>query len=116
MSACVASGVRTANAALLQRYREIYFDYKRDYEETSLAMQRKREQVELFRGAKESRAGGAEDDGGMSYLYKEQDALNSSLRSAGSVIGQAGEVKTSLWVRTCVCGRALSQVVLLCCW
>ena len=102
MSQCVSSGARTANTALLQRYREIYFDFKREFEETAGAIQRKRDSVELFRGAardsQRSKAGGGEaGDGGMSHLYREQDALSSSLRSAGTVIGQAGEVRDALW-------------------
>mmetsp|Transcript_21475 Transcript_21475/g.48483 ORF Transcript_21475/g.48483 Transcript_21475/m.48483 type:complete len:222 (+) Transcript_21475:143-808(+) len=92
MAACVNSGTRTANSALLQRYREIYFDFKRDFTETASAIQRKREQVELFRGAAASRQGGGE-----THLYREQDALNSSLKSASGVIGQAGEVRSALW-------------------
>lgn len=93
MSQCVASGARAANAAILQRYREIYFDYKRDFEETAIAIHRKREQVELFRGATESRHG----DDGMSHLYRERGAIDSSIQNAGSVIGQAEEVRSSLW-------------------
>lgn len=97
MSQCVSQGARTANSALLQRYREIYFDYKRDYDETAVTIQRKREQMELFRGAAAQRKqenGG--QDTGMNHLYREQDAINSSLRSAGSVLGQADEVHSSL--------------------
>ena len=64
MSQCVSSGARTANTALLQRYREIYFDFKREFEETAGAIQRKRDSVELFRGAardsQRSKAGGGE--------------------------------------------------------
>jgi len=112
MSACVATGTRTANAALLQRYREIYFDYKRDFDETGCAIQRKREQVELFRGATAARVG-ADADSGMSHLYREQDALDSSLRSAGSVIGQAGQVRSALWSQRkslAASGGALGQL------
>jgi hypothetical protein len=46
MSHCVASpgtSSRTANTALLQRYREIYFDFKREFDETASAIQKKRE-------------------------------------------------------------------------
>lgn len=94
MAVCVSSGNKTANSALLQRYREIYFDFKRDFTDTAGQIQRKREQAELFRGASASRKG---DDTGESHLYREQDALSSSLKSAGSVIGQAEEVRSSLW-------------------
>mmetsp|Transcript_37189 Transcript_37189/g.100524 ORF Transcript_37189/g.100524 Transcript_37189/m.100524 type:complete len:182 (-) Transcript_37189:316-861(-) len=97
MAQCVQTGTRTANAALLQRYREIYFDYKRDFDETACAIQRKREQVELFRGATNQRNAAQGEDTGMNHLYREQDAINSSLKSAGSVIGQADEVRSALW-------------------
>lgn len=111
MSHCVASpgtSSRTANTALLQRYREIYFDFKREFDETASAIQKKRESAELFRGAvlrgyRENTAtkggghsSGNEDGSLMSHLYREQDALGSSLRSAGSVIGQAGAVRDVL--------------------
>lgn len=95
MSQCVAAGSGAANAALLQRYREIYFDYKRDFDETACTIQRKREQVELFRGTNTKSSGGADD--GMSHLYREQEAINSSLRSTGNVITQANEVRSALW-------------------
>lgn len=70
------------------RYREIYFDFKRDFAETAGSIHRKREQVELFRGATASK----NKADGEAHLYAEQEALSSSLRSAGSVIGQADEV------------------------
>jgi hypothetical protein len=44
--------------------------------------------VELFRGAAASK----NKADGEAHLYAEQEALTSSLRSAGSVIGQADEV------------------------
>jgi len=84
---------RLSRLALLRRYREIYFDFKRDFTETSTAILRKREQAELFRGAKASRDAG---DGGEGHLYREHDALNSSLKSASGVIGQATEVRSAL--------------------
>mmetsp|Transcript_36650 Transcript_36650/g.47330 ORF Transcript_36650/g.47330 Transcript_36650/m.47330 type:complete len:223 (+) Transcript_36650:208-876(+) len=93
MAQCVKSGARTANAALLQRYREIYFDFKRDFAETAGSIHRKREQVELFRGAAASKM----KSDGEAHLYAEQEALSSSLRSAGSVIGQADEIRSALW-------------------
>lgn len=97
MSQCISTGSGTANAALLQRYREIYFDYKRDYDETACAIQRKREQVELLglRGTNTKKH--PADDTGMSHLYREQEAITSSLRSTGNVINQADEVRSALW-------------------
>jgi hypothetical protein len=77
----------------LYRYREIYFDFKRDFSETASAIQRKREQVELFRGASASKR---QADGGEAALYREQDALNKSLKSAHGVIDQASEVRGAL--------------------
>lgn len=96
MGVCVqANSSNTANAALLQRYREVYFDFKRDFSDTATSMSRKREQAELFRGAALSRKGDG-GDGGQSHLMREQDSLNSSLNAAGNVIGQAGEVRSAL--------------------
>lgn len=98
MSQCVSTVPRTASAALLQRYREIYFDYKRDFDETACAILRTREQVQLFRGTQVQRNKGTErDDTGMNHLYREEEAINSSLRSASNVIGQADEVRGALW-------------------
>eukprot|EP00639_Heterosigma_akashiwo_P029631 CAMPEP_0194687640 /NCGR_PEP_ID=MMETSP0295-20121207/16385_1 /TAXON_ID=39354 /ORGANISM="Heterosigma akashiwo, Strain CCMP2393" /LENGTH=236 /DNA_ID=CAMNT_0039576027 /DNA_START=119 /DNA_END=826 /DNA_ORIENTATION=- len=61
MNACVTAGSRTANSALLQRYREILFDYTTEFKNTSVAIQRKRESQELFRSA---RHGGGGSGGG----------------------------------------------------
>ena len=102
MGHCVSNGARTANTALLQRFREIHYDFKREYEETSSNIQRKRDSIELFRGAardtQRALNGGLDGgDGGMSHLYREQDSLASSLKSAGSVIGQGNEVRDALW-------------------
>jgi len=96
MGMCVqANSSNTANAALLQRYREIYFDFKRDFADTAGLIQNKRQQAELFRGATLGRSG-ASSDGGESHLMREQEAVNSSLNAAGNVIGQAGEVRSAL--------------------
>jgi hypothetical protein len=89
----------THSPSLSIRYREIYFDFKRDFAETAGSITRKREQVELFRGAAASK----NKADGEAHLYAEQEALSSSLRSAGSVIGQADEVLPMHDIYICIC-------------
>jgi hypothetical protein len=55
--------------------------------------------VELFRGAAASK----NKADGEAHLYAEQEALSSSLRSAGSVIGQADEVLPMHDIYICIC-------------
>ncbi|CAM9903847.1 unnamed protein product [Phaeothamnion confervicola] len=104
MGACMARGSRTANSALLQRYREILFDYTTEFKKTGAAIQRKKESARLFRRANAPGAAGGGGGGGgaggpdadTEHLLRERNAIHSSLRSATGVLGQAQEAKESL--------------------
>ncbi|CAM9586183.1 unnamed protein product [Chrysoparadoxa australica] len=99
MGACVSRGGGAANSALLQRYREILFDYTSEYQKASTAMQRNRESRELFKRVEEGEGVGGQGgkrDQEMEHLLRERTAINSSLRSATGVLSQAAEARESL--------------------
>ena len=93
----VANGGRTANVALLQRYREILFDYSTEFKKTMSSIQRKRDSAELFSGARGGESkGDTSGDPGMDQLLRERSAITSSLKSVSDVIGQGVEAKNRL--------------------
>ncbi|CAM9165546.1 unnamed protein product [Heterosigma akashiwo] len=98
MNACVTAGSRTANSALLQRYREILFDYTTEFKNTSVAIQRKRESQELFRSMHGGggSGGGAARDPAMEHLLRERNAIGGAMRASNSVIGQAFATRDEL--------------------
>eukprot|EP00904_Undaria_pinnatifida_P009012 jgi/Undpi1/5240/HiC_scaffold_2.g00521.m1 len=111
MGAQVAKGGRKADSAMLQRYREILFDFSTEFKKTSAAMQRKREATELF---KSSRVQQGSPSGGGDYeqehLLREQNAIHSSLQSATGVLGQAAEARESLRLQRATLGAASSTL------
>ncbi|CAM9758738.1 unnamed protein product [Ascophyllum nodosum] len=91
----VAKGGRKADSAMLQRYREILFDFSTEFKKTSATILTKREATELFKSARSERPEGA-NNYEQELLLREQNAIHSSLRSATGVLGQAAEARESL--------------------
>lgn len=90
---------KSQHALLVKRYREILFDCSADFKKTSAGVARRREAMELFRGADTSGNGGEGEDGrdpAMEHLLRERNAIENSRRAAESVLGQAEEVRSDL--------------------
>ncbi len=88
---------RPQHSLLVKRYREILFDCGADFSKTSAAVARKREARELFRGATSSSSGGAGGgDASTEQLLRERNAIDNSMKSANSVLGQAANVRSEL--------------------
>lgn len=83
----------TSQTALLQRYRELYFDYNTEYKRTMASIQQKRESASLF-----SRSGVMNNgpDEETDILLRERSAVDSSRSMTDSIIGQAMAAKASL--------------------
>jgi len=105
MMPCAERTGKSQHILLVKRYREILFDCSADFKKTSAAVARKREQMELFRGASSRAASGGssghgqgngEDDEAMEHLLRERNAIGNSLQTADSVLGQAAEVHSEL--------------------
>jgi Golgi SNAP receptor complex protein 1 len=86
---------RPQHSLLVKRYREILFDCGADYSKTSAAVARKREARELFRGATSSGGAGG-GDASTEQLLRERNAIDNSMKSANSVLGQAANVRSEL--------------------
>ncbi|KAL7485661.1 hypothetical protein ACHAW6_011252 [Cyclotella cf. meneghiniana] len=86
---------RSQHSLLVKRYREILFDCGADFNKTSASVQRRREAMELFRGAS-SNATSEGADPAMEQLLRERNAIDNSLKSASSVLNQAASVRTEL--------------------
>ena len=93
MQSHVAASPSRSSEALLQRYREILFDFKTEFEGTRRKIQQKRESAELMRRSDGSAPG---DQSEMDKLLRERGAINSSQRMTGDIIGQAMATKDSL--------------------
>ncbi|TYZ59204.1 hypothetical protein PybrP1_007137 [[Pythium] brassicae (nom. inval.)] len=93
MSAFVSTSSLKTHEAQLQRYRELYFDFKTEFRRSMSTLQEKRDSQKLF-GAR--RTTGASDDKEMDSLLNERRALDSSRSMANSIIEQALETKNSL--------------------
>merc|ERR1712146_22711 len=116
----VKSGVQGSNSALLQRYREILFDFSSEYKKLNQVFQRNRESVELFRNRRNSSSRKqslftSDSDGqnvnrksdqetkqsqyhgsAMEVLMQERRGISSSIRSVSSIISQALEITDNL--------------------
>ena len=86
---------RSQHSLLVKRYREILFDCNADYSKTSAAVARRREARELFRGSATA-AGGGGGDASTEQLLRERNAIDSSMKSANSVLNQAASVRSEL--------------------
>lgn len=102
MMPCAERTGKSQHTLLVKRYREILFDCSTDFKKTSAAVARKREQMELFRGANTGGGGSGhgngngEDDEAMEHLLRERNAIGNAHKAADSVIGQAAEVHSEL--------------------
>lgn len=85
---------RSQHSLLVKRYREILFDCGADFNKTSASVQRRREAMELFRGANATASEGT--DPAMEQLLRERNAIDNSMKSANSVLNQAASVRTEL--------------------
>ncbi|CAB1119809.1 unnamed protein product [Ectocarpus sp. CCAP 1310/34] len=111
MGAEVAKGARKADSAMLQRYREILFDFSTEFKKTSAALQRKRDTAELFKSSRADRGGGdGTGDFEQEHLLREQNAIHNSLQSATGVLGQAAEARESLRHQRATLGAASSTL------
>ncbi|CAM9455922.1 unnamed protein product [Ectocarpus sp. 13 AM-2016] len=111
MGAEVAKGARKADSAMLQRYREILFDFSTEFKKTSAALQRKRDTTELFKSSRADRGGGdGTGDFEQEHLLREQNAIHNSLQSATGVLGQAAEARESLRHQRATLGAASSTL------
>ncbi|CAM9333381.1 unnamed protein product [Scytosiphon promiscuus] len=110
MGVQVAKGGRKADSAMLQRYREILFDFSTEFKKTSAALQRKRETTELFKSSRPDRGGAGQGDLEQEHLLREQNAIHSSLQSATGVLGQAAEARESLRHQRATLGAASSTL------
>lgn len=86
---------RSQHSLLVKRYREILFDCGADFNKTSAAVARRREAMELFRGATATQTEGGADPA-MEQLLRERNAIDNSMKSASSVLNQAASVRTEL--------------------
>lgn len=86
---------RSQHSLLVKRYREILFDCGADFNKTSASVQRRREAMELFRGANNASTNEGADPA-MEQLLRERNAIDNSMKSASSVLNQAASVRTEL--------------------
>lgn len=110
MAAIVSKGGRKADSAMLQRYREILFDFSTEFKKTAAALQRKREATELFKSARTDGGVGRGNDMEQEHLLREQNAIHSSLQSATGVLGQAAAARESLRVQRTALSSASSTL------
>eukprot|EP00603_Paraphysomonas_imperforata_P005188 CAMPEP_0114427732 /NCGR_PEP_ID=MMETSP0103-20121206/8522_1 /TAXON_ID=37642 ORGANISM="Paraphysomonas imperforata, Strain PA2" /NCGR_SAMPLE_ID=MMETSP0103 /ASSEMBLY_ACC=CAM_ASM_000201 /LENGTH=228 /DNA_ID=CAMNT_0001596847 /DNA_START=83 /DNA_END=766 /DNA_ORIENTATION=+ len=79
---------------LIKRYQEIHFDYSTEFKNTSTAVTRKRESMELFQSSKKLHA--EEHDSSVAKLLRERSSIAASLRSVNDIISEAWETRSSL--------------------
>ena len=94
---CMAHGTtrRTANSALLQRFREVYRDDRSEFERVRSAVRAKLQRSELFGSLGRSTIGKASGTA-TDHLLRERTAIEGSSRAAADVIAQATEAKSAL--------------------
>jgi Golgi SNAP receptor complex protein 1 len=86
MSAIESESARTANAALLQRFREVLRDDQRFFQKVRTSIRRKRESAELFRDVNESRDRMKAE---TEELLRERGAIGRSARMTDEILEQA---------------------------
>lgn len=97
MRNCASGTTTPANhqEVLIKRYHEIHFDYSAEFRNTSTAVNRKRESMELFASSKKV-GEGKEQDSSVAKLMKERSSIAASMKSINDVISQAFETRNSL--------------------
>ena len=77
---------------VLQRFREVSFDYSQEWQKTSGSLQQKRNRASLFGDRKEDDEKSSE----MDLLMKERNSIHKSQQMADGVIGQALAAREAL--------------------
>lgn len=90
----VETSGNTSQSAMLQRYRELYFDYNTEFKRTVASIQQKRASVRLFSRSTGQRLD--DDDNETDVLLKERSVVDASRSLTDSIIGQAMAAKASL--------------------
>ena len=88
------SGSRHTQEALIKRYNEIHYDYSTEFKNTLNAVNRKRENMELFHSSKSTPM--EEQDSSMAKLLRERSGIAASMKSINDVISQAFDTKSAL--------------------
>ncbi|KAJ1455309.1 hypothetical protein M885DRAFT_520176 [Pelagophyceae sp. CCMP2097] len=83
-----------ATTAVLQRYREVLFDFDSEYKRVSSRLQRDRDRDALLGGAKRSKEGG--DSEHMEPLLRERKSIGGALRGVADTIAQGVEARQML--------------------
>ena len=96
-------------ALLVKRYREILYEYNNDYQKAAQALQRRRESSNLFSGAR-SAMRNHDNDSATEHLLRERNAINNSLKSAGSVLAQASEIRSDLRTQRASLGSTMGYL------
>ena len=86
MRNCAGTSSTTAShqEVLIKRYHEIHFDYNAEFRNTSMAVTRKRESMELFKSSKKGNSN--EQDSSVQKLLKERNSIAASMKSINDVI------------------------------
>lgn len=79
---------------LIKRYQEIHFDYNAEFKNTSAAVHRKRESMELFQSSKKMHE--SQEDSSVAKLLRERNTIAASMKSINDVISQAFETRNAL--------------------
>ncbi|KAF4322967.1 hypothetical protein BBO99_00001085 [Phytophthora kernoviae] len=87
-----ATSVKTQDA-MLQRYREVYFDFNTEFRRSMSSLQEKREAQKLFGNRTHN---GHSEDVEMDSLLNERRAVDSSRSMTSSIIEQAMATKNAL--------------------
>ncbi len=102
----LCSSLTQHQEGLIRRYSEIHFDYRSEYKNTSLTIQRKKESLELFKSSKLSRSDA--EDSAVSRLLRERNSIAASMRSINDMISQAFSARDALGSQRAALGNATS--------
>mmetsp|Transcript_9876 Transcript_9876/g.11285 ORF Transcript_9876/g.11285 Transcript_9876/m.11285 type:complete len:222 (-) Transcript_9876:1068-1733(-) len=92
LDACEVSG-RSANKAQIQRLREILFDYKSEFRNAQSKKNEQRQRRMLLKQVDEA---SSEDKTAEDLLLQEKYSISNSHKAADAILGQAGEVSSTL--------------------
>jgi Golgi SNAP receptor complex protein 1 len=81
---------------LVKRYREILLDLTSDFNKTSQAIERKRQEARLFQGRSLAAGGASGQDAGMEHLLRERNHIHNSLNASSAVLDQASNIHSDL--------------------
>ena len=96
-------------AVLVRRMREILYDYREDFRKANELLRQSRARTELFNNASSMDVSSG-NDAEMEHLLRERGALNSSLLSSRSILGQASEIISDLRNQRTTMSGASSRV------